>query len=166
MTLPEGLICVPGFLNEAEERDVLAVLAAFELHAYLLHDTPSRRLARSFGPALVTGAYDAGPAAPVTAGLAWLRERCAGLMGREPEELADRLAEKMHRDLPHTGVRRRPIDRDQRQVPQAELAIASLGSHEGPRLVNYVTKAEQHGSRLARSVRHRVPETLRCSRYT
>ena len=75
MTLPEGLIYVPGFLTEAEERDVLAVLATFELHPYVLHDTPSRRLMRSFGLALVAGAYDADPAAPIPAGLEWLRER-------------------------------------------------------------------------------------------
>jgi hypothetical protein len=49
MTLPEGLIYRPGFLTEAEERDVLAVLAAFKLYPYVLHDTPSRRLVRSFG---------------------------------------------------------------------------------------------------------------------
>jgi hypothetical protein len=47
MTLPEGLIYVPGFLTEAEQRDVLAVLATFELQPYVLHDTPSRRLVRS-----------------------------------------------------------------------------------------------------------------------
>ena len=55
MTLPEGLIYVPGFLTETEERDVLAVLATFALHPYVLHDTPSRRLVRSFGLALVAG---------------------------------------------------------------------------------------------------------------
>jgi hypothetical protein len=44
MTLPEGLRYVPGFLTEAEERDALAVLATFDLHPYVLHDTPSRRL--------------------------------------------------------------------------------------------------------------------------
>ncbi len=87
MTLPEGLIYVPGFLTEGEERDVLAVLATFELQPYVLHDTPSRRLVRSFGLARVARAYDLGPAAPIPAGLEWLRERCAGLMGREPEEL-------------------------------------------------------------------------------
>ena len=42
MTLPQGLIYVPGFLTEARERDVLAVLATFELQPYVLHDTPSR----------------------------------------------------------------------------------------------------------------------------
>jgi hypothetical protein len=84
MTLPEGLLYVPGFLTEAEERDVLAVLATFELHPYVLHDTPSRRLVRSFGRTLVAGAYDAGPAAPIPAELEWVRERCAGLMGYEP----------------------------------------------------------------------------------
>src|SRR6202034_4843444 len=91
MTLPEGLTYVPGCLTETEERDVLAVLARFELHPYVLHDTPSRRLVRSFGLTLVAGAYDAGPAMPVPAGLEWLRERCAGLMGREPGDLADLL---------------------------------------------------------------------------
>jgi DNA oxidative demethylase len=91
MTLPQGLVYVPGFLTEAEERDVLAVLATVELHPYVLHDTPSQRLVLSFGLALVTGAYDAGPAAPIPAELPWLRERCAGLMGRESEELVDLL---------------------------------------------------------------------------
>ena len=111
MTLPEGLIYVPGFLTEAEERDVLALLARFELQPYVLHDTPSRRLVRSFGLALVTGAYDAGPAAPVPAELDWLRERCAALMGREPGELADLLVTRYppgagigwHRDAPQFG---------------------------------------------------------------
>ena len=56
MTVPEGLIYVPGFVTAAEERDVLAVLATFELHPYVLHDTPSRRLVRSFGLTLVAGA--------------------------------------------------------------------------------------------------------------
>jgi len=111
MTLPEGLSYVPGFLTEAEERDVLAVLATFELQPYVLHDTPSRRLVRSFGLALVTGGYDAGPAAPVPAELDWLRARCAVLMGREPGELADLLVTRYppgagigwHRDAPQFG---------------------------------------------------------------
>jgi len=91
MTLPDGLIYVPDFLTEPEERDVLALVATFELHPYVLHDTPSRRLVRSFGLALVAGAYDAGPAAPIPAEMEWLRERCARLMEREPTELADLL---------------------------------------------------------------------------
>ena len=111
MTLPEGLMYVTGFLTEAEEHDVLGLLATFELHPYVLHDTPSRRLVRSFGLALVTGAYDAGPAAPVPAELAWLRDRCAALMGREPGELADLLVTRYppgagigwHRDAPQFG---------------------------------------------------------------
>jgi alkylated DNA repair dioxygenase AlkB len=111
MTLPEGLIYVPGFLTEAEERDVLGLLATFELQPYVLHDTPSRRLVRSFGLARVAGAYDLGPAAPVPAELGWLRERCAALMGREPGELADLLVTRYppgagigwHRDAPQFG---------------------------------------------------------------
>jgi DNA oxidative demethylase len=111
MTLPEGLIYVPGLLTEAEERDVLAVAASFELHPYVLHDTPSRRLVRSFGLALVAGAYDAGPAAPIPAELNWLKERCAALMVRGPGELADLLVTRYppgagigwHRDAPQFG---------------------------------------------------------------
>jgi DNA oxidative demethylase len=57
----------------------------------VLHDTPSRRLARSFGLALVVAGYDAGPAAPIPAGLDWLKDRCAALMGRQPGVPADLL---------------------------------------------------------------------------
>jgi DNA oxidative demethylase len=111
MTLPEGLTYVPGFLAEAEERDVLAVLATVELHPYVLHDTPSRRLVRSFGLARVGGAYDAGPAEPIPAELEWLRDRCAGLMKREPQALTQLLVTYYpsgagigwHRDLPQFG---------------------------------------------------------------
>jgi DNA oxidative demethylase len=111
MTLPEGLIYAPGFLAEAEERDVLAVLETFELQPYVMHDTPSRRLVRSFGLARVAGGYDAGPAAPIPTELDWLQERCAGLMGREPGELSQLLVTRYppgagigwHRDLPQFG---------------------------------------------------------------
>jgi alkylated DNA repair dioxygenase AlkB len=108
MTLPESLIYVPGFLTAAEERDVLTVLATFELQPYVLHDTPSRRLVRSFGPARGRGRLRRWPAAPIPVELEWLRERCAGLMGREPEELVQLLVSRYppgagigwHRDLP------------------------------------------------------------------
>ena len=111
MTLPEGLIHVPGFLTEAEERDVLAVLATVKLQPYVLHHTPSRRLVRSFGLARVAGAYDVGPAAPIPVELEWLRKRCAALMGREPEALAQLLVSRYppgagigwHRDAPQFG---------------------------------------------------------------
>jgi len=111
VTLPQGLTYMPGFLAEAGERDVLAVAATFELHPYVLHGTPSRRLVRSFGLAQVTGSYDAGPAAPIPAGLQWLRERCAAVTGREPEEPVDLLVTRYppgawigwHRDAPAFG---------------------------------------------------------------
>jgi DNA oxidative demethylase len=111
MTLPEGLIYAPGFLTAAQERNVLAVLATFELHPYVLHGTPSRRLVRSFGRAMVAGEYDAGPAAPIPAELEWLRDSCATLMGGEAEELIDLLVTRYppgagigwHRDAPRFG---------------------------------------------------------------
>jgi alkylated DNA repair protein (DNA oxidative demethylase) len=68
-------------------------------------------LVRSFGLAQVGGAYDVGPPAPIPAELDWLRERCAGLMVREPEELVDLLVSRYppgagigwHRDAPQFG---------------------------------------------------------------
>ena len=74
----------------------------------MLHDKPLRWLVRSFGLAQVAGAYDVDPTAPIPAELEWLRERSAGLMGREPEEQADLLASPYppgagtgwHRDAP------------------------------------------------------------------
>jgi hypothetical protein len=91
--------------------EALAVLTTFELKPYVLHDTPSRRLVRSFGLARVAGAYDLGPAAPIPAELDWVRDRCAGLMGREPEELTQLLVSRYspgagigwHRDAPQFG---------------------------------------------------------------
>jgi DNA oxidative demethylase len=111
MTLPEGLIYVPDFLTEPEERDVLAVLTTLELQPYVLHDTPSRRLVRSFGQVRVTGAYDLGPAAPIPAEMEWLRERCARLMGRDAGDLKNLLVTRYppdagigwHRDVPAFG---------------------------------------------------------------
>ena len=111
MTLPDGLTHVPGFLAEAEERGVLAVLEAFDLYPYVLHDTPSRRLVRSFGLARVAGAYDVAPAEPIPVELEWLRERSARLMGREPADLVQLLVTRYppgagigwHRDAPQFG---------------------------------------------------------------
>lgn len=111
MTLPAGLTYAPGFLTEAKEHDVLTVLATFELHPYVLHDTPSLRLVRSFGLARVAGAYDVAPAEPIPVELEWLRERSAKLMGREPAELVQLLVSRYpagagigwHRDAPQFG---------------------------------------------------------------
>ena len=110
MTVPEGLIYMPGFVTEAEERDVLAVLATFELHPYVLHDTPSRRLVRASAlPSSPARTMPFGGADPRRAGVA--RKRCAGLMEREPGGLADLLVTRYrpgagigwHRDAPQFG---------------------------------------------------------------
>jgi DNA oxidative demethylase len=111
LTLPEGLIYAPGFISEAEEYDVLALLATFDLEPYVMHDTPSLRLVRSFGLGRIAGGYDAGPATPIPAELDWLRDRSAALMKLEPEDLTQLLVTHYppgagigwHRDLPQFG---------------------------------------------------------------
>jgi DNA oxidative demethylase len=73
--------------------------------------TRRRGWCEGFGAARVAGAYDVAPAAPIPIDLEWLRERCAGLMGREPGELAQLLVSRYpagagigwHRDAPQVG---------------------------------------------------------------
>jgi hypothetical protein len=122
MTLPESLVYRPGFLTEAGERDVLAVLATFELYPYVLHDTPSRRLVRSFGRALVVGAYDAGPAAPIPASVGLRSARIRRISHRAPDTVrycrysglrpsapVSRLPRGVQRPREGPGDRRSPI---------------------------------------------------------
>jgi len=184
MTLPEGLIYAPGFLTEAEERDLLTVLATFDLHPYVLHDTPSRRLVRSFGLAMVTGAYDTGPAAPIPAELSWIRGRCAALMGREPEELADLLVTRYppgagigwHRDAPQfrdvsgvsllTACRMRFRRGRTRAWETAELTLEPRSAYvlSGPARNQWQHQippvAEERWSMTFRTLRHNPAGTL------
>jgi DNA oxidative demethylase len=158
-----------------------AVLVTFELYPYVLHDTPSRRLVRSFGLALVAGAYDAGPAAPIPADLDWLRERCAVLMGREPEELADLLVTRYppgagigwHRDAPQfrevsgisllTACRMRFRRGRPRAWETAELTLEPRSAYvlSGPARTqwqhNIPPVTEERWSITFRTLRHQLP---------
>ena len=162
---------------------MLAVLATFELHPYVLHDAPSRRLVRSFGLTLVAGADDAVPAAPIPAGLEWLRQalrradgtRTRGAGGSARDALP---ARRGHRLAPRCaavprGQRRLAADRlpdavppqqaprlgDGRTHPRVPLRVPSVRSDAG-------TMEAPHPSSHAGAVVDDVPHpAARCSRH-
>ena len=184
MTLPEGLIYVPGFLTETEERNVLAVLATFALHPYVLHDTPSRRLVRSFGLTLVARRIRCRPggAGPRRAGVAPEALRRAdgtrtqrgggsarvALSARSGDRLAPRCAavrrgrRRLAADRVPDAVPPRPAPRlgDGRAHPRATLRIPPVRSGAG-------TMAAPHPSGHTGAVVDDVPDpAARCSRPT
>ncbi|HVL31185.1 MAG TPA: alpha-ketoglutarate-dependent dioxygenase AlkB [Solirubrobacteraceae bacterium] len=111
--LPEGLTYVEEFVSPDEERALLSVLDAMEFRAVTMRGQTARRTVRHFG---LDYAYDTGelePTDPLPAEMAWLRERCAALVEREPEDLVQVLVSRYpqgagigwHRDAPMFGSR-------------------------------------------------------------
>src|SRR4051794_21298470 len=111
--LPEGLTYVEDFLTPEEERSLLDVVAAIDFRTLTMRGQTARRTVRHFG---LDYAYESGelePADPLPAPLHPLRERCARLMEREPEDLVQVLVSRYpegagigwHRDAPMFGSR-------------------------------------------------------------
>ncbi len=111
--VPEGLAYHPDFVTAAEETALLAVLERLDFRAVTMRGQVARRTVRHFG---LDYAYETGelvPADPLPDELAWLRERCAELMGRAPEDLVQVLVSRYpagagigpHRDAPMFGSR-------------------------------------------------------------
>ncbi|HZB72027.1 MAG TPA: alpha-ketoglutarate-dependent dioxygenase AlkB [Acidimicrobiales bacterium] len=108
---PAGLVYVPDFLTEAEERSVLGLLGDLEYSAVVLRGQAARRVVRHYG-------YDYGyesraltPTDPLPPALEPVRARAAGLVGRAPEAFAEVLVTRYppgagigwHRDAPMFG---------------------------------------------------------------
>jgi alkylated DNA repair dioxygenase AlkB len=110
---PEGLIYRPDFLTEVEERQVLGVLQALELHPVTMHGQASRRLVRHFGLDYGYESLDLVPTDPLPDDLRWVRDRAACLAGLEPAALVQILVSRYppgatigwHRDAPMFGSR-------------------------------------------------------------
>jgi DNA oxidative demethylase len=111
--LPEGLEYRPDFVTVEEERQLLGVLEALELHTIEMRGQVARRTVRHFG---LDYAYDSGELVatdPLPDSLAWLRDRCAALMERDPADLVQILVSRYpegagigwHRDAPMFGSR-------------------------------------------------------------
>ena len=111
--LPEGLIYVEEFISADEERSLLALLEPMEFRAVVMRGQTARRTVRHFG---LDYAYESGgvhPGEPLPAELEWLRERCAALIERDPDDLVQVLVARYpqgagigwHRDAPMFGSR-------------------------------------------------------------
>jgi DNA oxidative demethylase len=108
---PAGLVYVPELLDEAEERDLLEVLAGLDYSAVVLHGQAARRVVRHYGWDYGYESRALAPADPVPDVLEPLRARAAALVDRRPADLAEVLVTRYppgagigwHRDAPMFG---------------------------------------------------------------
>ena len=111
--LPGGLVYVEEFVSAQEERSLLAILEAMQFGAVTMRGQTARRTVRHFG---LDYAYESGelvPTDPLPAQMGWLRDRCAALVERDPEDLVQVLVSRYpegagigwHRDAPMFGSR-------------------------------------------------------------
>jgi DNA oxidative demethylase len=111
--LPEGLTYVEEFVSRDEELSLLSLLDEMEFRAVTMRGQTARRTVRHFG---LDYAYETGelvPTDPLPAEMAWLRDRCAALVERDPADLAQVLVSRYpagagigwHRDAPMFGSR-------------------------------------------------------------
>ena len=109
--LPEGLVYREGFISLAEEQGLLEALDGLDFRTVEMRGQVARRTVRHFG---LDYDYESGElvaAEPLPESMAWLRDRCAALMEREPGELAQILIScypegagiGWHRDAPMFG---------------------------------------------------------------
>ncbi len=110
---PRGLVYQPEFLTEAEERQVLGVLEAMELHTITMHGRTARRTVRHFGLDYGYESWKLVPTDPLPSELAWVQERAADLAGLDPGAIAQVLVSRYppgstigwHRDAPMFGAK-------------------------------------------------------------
>jgi alkylated DNA repair protein (DNA oxidative demethylase) len=111
--LPEGLVYVEQFISADEERSLLALLEAMEFHELTMRGQTARRTVRHFGLDYAYGSGVLVPTDPLPGEMAWLRDRCAALVERDPEDLVQVLVSRYpagagigwHRDAPMFGSR-------------------------------------------------------------
>ena len=85
---PPGLSLREDLVTPAEEERLLAVLDGLDFRELTMRGRTARRTVRHFGLRYDYASGGAVPTDPLPEAMAWLRERCAALMEREPEELA------------------------------------------------------------------------------
>ena len=108
---PDGLAYEADFLTEAEEGRVLALIEEIDFREVTMRGQTARRTVRHYGYDYGYESWRLVPADPLPGGLVWVRDRCAGFAGLEPDELAQTLVSRYppgagigwHRDAPMFG---------------------------------------------------------------
>ena len=108
---PEGLAYRPDFVDEEEERCLVAALETWEFEEVRMHGQAARRTVVHFGYRYGYESWQLVPTDPLPATLEWLRDRAAALAGVEPVEIAETLVTRYppgagigwHRDAPRFG---------------------------------------------------------------
>jgi alkylated DNA repair protein (DNA oxidative demethylase) len=111
--IPEGLLYRDDLLSHEEEQRLLAMFDAMEFRPVVMRGQAARRTVRHFGLDYEYETGDLVPAEPLPDSMAWLRDRCAALMERDPEDLVQILVSRYppgagigwHRDAPMFGSR-------------------------------------------------------------
>ena len=168
----EGFTYRDGFISAEEESRLLALLGGLEFRAVTMRGQTARRTARHFGLDYDYEARDLVPADPLPAEMEWLRERCAALIDRAPEDLVQILVSRYpegagigwHRDAPMFGSRivgvslRAPSRmRFQRTVGGArETAEVELAPRSAYVLSGKARWSWQHSIPAARDLRYSV----------
>jgi DNA oxidative demethylase len=111
--MPDGFVYQPEFVTVDEERDAIELLDSLEFRAITMRGQTAKRTVRHFGLNYDYESRDVVATDPLPSGLEWMRSRCAGLIEREPEDLAQILISRYpegagigwHRDAPMFGSR-------------------------------------------------------------
>jgi DNA oxidative demethylase len=138
--LPEGLVYVEAFVSVQEERSLLSMLEAMTFGAVTMRGQTACRTVRHFG---LDYAYESGELVatdPLPGEMAWLRDRCAALVERDPADLVQVLVSRYpegagigwHRDAPMFGSRiagvslRAPCRMRFRRTLKGERSVAAI----------------------------------------
>jgi alkylated DNA repair dioxygenase AlkB len=108
---PEGLVYVPEFLTEGEERDLLVHIGGVAFAEIRMHGQVARRRTAHFGWMYGYESWQLEPGPPPPDFLLPLRARCAELLEEPPERLQEVLVSEYlpgatigwHRDAPMFG---------------------------------------------------------------
>ena len=169
--LPGGLLYVPDLLTGDEEAGLLDELEALEFHEIHMRGQTARRTVRHFGLDYDYERWSVTPTEPLPESMEWLRERAAGLVERNREDLAEILLTRYppgagigwHRDAPAFGevigislasacrMRFQRGKGDERQTAELELAPRS-----GYVLAGSVRWQWQHSIPAAKELRYSV----------
>ncbi|MEY2535999.1 MAG: hypothetical protein QOF29_3909 [bacterium] len=111
--LPEGLVYRDDFVTHDEEQQLLGLFDDLEFRTLTMRGQTARRTVRHFGLDYEYESGDLVPSETLPAEMAWLRDRCAALMERDPDDLVQVLVSRYpegagigwHRDAPMFGSR-------------------------------------------------------------